>query len=334
MTMAKRTVVADTAPRRVSDRLLRWETILALLLVLVIVGNTAISPYFLDLYNLSDATYNFSEKAIVALGMAFLIIVREIDLSVAAIIAVASLATGLVAQMGAGLPILLLVGPLVGIACGAFNGFLVTRLALPSIVVTIGTMSLFRGIAQVVLGDQVINKYPSSYTAIGQTYAIDWPPLPYSFLIFLIFAVVFAAVLHRTAIGRKLYAIGNNPTAARFSGIPVDRIRFWLFVLTGALAGLAATLLTARIGSTRPNIALGWELEIITMVILGGVSIAGGSGTIPGVVLAVFILGLITFGLSLINVPGIVISVILGCLLITSIAVPIIIRRLLNRRQP
>ncbi len=334
MTMAKRTVVADTAPRRVSDRLLRWETILVLLLVLVIVGNTAISPYFLDLYNLSDATYNFSEKAIVALGMAFLIIVREIDLSVAAIIAVASLATGLVAQMGAGLPILLLVGPLVGIACGAFNGFLVTRLALPSIVVTIGTMSLFRGIAQVVLGDQVINKYPSSYTAIGQTYAIDWPPLPYSFLIFLIFAVVFAAVLHRTAIGRKLYAIGNNPTAARFSGIPVDRIRFWLFVLTGALAGLAATLLTARIGSTRPNIALGWELEIITMVILGGVSIAGGSGTIPGVVLAVFILGLITFGLSLINVPGIVISVILGCLLITSIAVPIIIRRLLNRRQP
>ncbi|MCB1431433.1 MAG: ABC transporter permease [Alphaproteobacteria bacterium] len=334
MTMAKRTVVADTAPRRVSDRLLRWETILVLLLVLVIVGNTAISPYFLDLYNLSDATYNFSEKAIVALGMAFLIIVREIDLSVAAIIAVASLATGLVAQMGAGLPILLLVGPLVGIACGAFNGFLVTRLALPSIVVTIGTMSLFRGIAQVVLGDQVINRYPSSYTAIGQTYAIDWPPLPYSFLIFLIFAVVFAAVLHRTAIGRKLYAIGNNPTAARFSGIPVDRIRFWLFVLTGALAGLAATLLTARIGSTRPNIALGWELEIITMVILGGVSIAGGSGTIPGVVLAVFILGLITFGLSLINVPGIVISVILGCLLITSIAVPIIIRRLLNRRQP
>lgn len=332
MTMAKRAAVADAAPRNLSDRLLRWESILVALLILVIAGNTAISPYFLDIYNLSDATYNFSEKAIVALGMALLIIVREIDLSVAAIIAVASLATGLVAQLGAGLPVLLLVGPLVGIACGAFNGFLVTRLALPSIVVTIGTMSLFRGIAQVVLGDQVINKYPSSLTAIGQTYAIDWPPLPYSFVIFLVFAVVFAAVLHKMPIGRKLYAIGNNPTAARFSGIPVDRIRFWLFVLTGALAGLAATLLTARIGSTRPNIALGWELEIITMVILGGVSIAGGSGTIPGVVLAVFILGLITFGLSLINVPGIVISVILGCLLISSIALPIIIRRVLNRR--
>jgi rhamnose transport system permease protein len=120
--------------------------------------------------------------------------------------------------------------------------------------------------------------------------------------------------------------------AARFSGIPVDRIRFMLFVLTGLLAGLAAVLLTARIGSTRPNIALGWELEIITAVILGGVSIAGGSGTIPGVVLAVFILGLATFGLSLVNGPGIVISVLLGLLLIVSIALPIVVRRLMQKR--
>ncbi len=212
---------------------LRWETILVVLLVIVIAGNTAISPYFLDIYNLSDATYNFSEKAIVALAMALLIIVREIDLSVAAIIALASLAIGLAAQAGAGLPVLLLIGPVVGAACGAFNGFLVTRIALPSIVVTIGTMSLFRGLAQVVLGDQAITQYPKNLTAIGQSYLIKWPPLPYSFVIFLVFAVVFAIVLHKTALGRKLYAIGNNPVAARFSGIPVERIRFMLFVLTG-----------------------------------------------------------------------------------------------------
>lgn len=332
MNTPRRNAIADSAPRSIADGLLRWESILVLLLAAVVIGNTIISPYFLDLYNLSDATYNFSEKAIVALAMALLIIGREIDLSVAAIIAVASLATGLAAQAGAGLPLLLITGPAVGFVCGVFNGTLVTRLALPSIVVTIGTMSLFRGIAQVVLGDQVINKYPSNFTAIGQTYLVEWPPLPYSFVIFILAAIVFAVVLHKTAFGRKLYAIGNNPTAARFSGIPVDRIRFWLFVLTGTLAGVAATLLTARIGSTRPNIALGWELEIITMVILGGVSIAGGSGTIPGVVLAIFILGLITFGLSLVNVPGIVISVILGCLLIASIALPILIRRLLGKR--
>lgn len=333
MTAPVRQVVADQAPRRLSDWLLRWETILIALLVAVIIGNTAISPYFLDIYNLSDATYNFSEKAIVALAMALLIITREIDLSVAAIIALASLATGLAAEAGAPLWVLLLVGPGVGVLCGAFNGFLVTGIGLPSIVVTIGTMSLYRGLAQVVLGDQVIKQYPKDYTAIGQSYLVSWPPLPHSFVIFLALAVVFAIVLHMTAYGRKLYAIGNNPTAAKFSGIPVESIRFQLFVLTGLMSGLAATLLTARIGSTRPNIALGWELEIITMVILGGVSIAGGSGTIPGVVLAVFILGLITFGLSLINVPGIVISVILGCLLIASIAAPILVRRVMKRSR-
>ena len=332
MSLTQRQAIADAAPKSIAGWLLRWESILVGLLIVVIIGNTAISPYFLDIYNLSDATYNFSEKAIVALAMALLIITREIDLSVAAIIALASLAIGLAAEAGAPLPVLIIIGPVVGLFCGAFNGFLVTRIGLPSIVVTIGTMSLFRGLAQVVLGDQVITKYPQTYTAIGQEYFIAWPPLPHSFVIFLILALVFAIVLHKTSFGRKLYAIGNNPMAAKFSGIPVERIRFQLFMLTGLLAGLAAMLLTARIGSTRPNIALGWELEIITMVILGGVSIAGGSGTIPGVALAVFILGLITFGLSLINVPGIVISVILGCLLIVSIAVPILAKRILQRR--
>ena len=222
-------------------------------------------------------------------------------------------------------------GLAVGGICGAFNGLLVARVGLPSIVVTIGTMSLFRGLAQVILGDQAITRYPAGFKALGDGYAIKWPPVPYSFALFLVLAVIFAAVLHKTAFGRKLYAIGNNPVAAYFSGIQVNRIRFWLFVLTGLLSGIAAVFLTARIGSTRPNIALGWELEVITAVILGGVSISGGSGTIPGVVLAVFIIGLATFGLSLINVPGIVISVLLGILLIVSIAMPIVVRRLLAK---
>jgi rhamnose transport system permease protein len=332
MTEPARYAVADQAPQRLSDFLLRWETILLGLLVLVVIVNTWISPYFLDIYNLSDATFNFSEKAIIALGMALLILVREIDLSVAAIMAVASLAMGLAADQGAETPLLIMIGLSVGVLCGAFNGLLVTRFALPSIVVTIGTMSLFRGLAQVVLGDQAITKYPASFQTIGQGYLIKFPPLPYSFALFLILAAVFAFVLHRTALGRKMFAMGHNPVAAQFSGITVNKIRFWLFVLTGLLAGVASVLLTARIGSTRPNIALGYELEVITMVILGGVSIAGGIGTIAGVVIAVFILGFATFGLSLVNVPGIVISVMLGALLIVSIALPIVIRRWLNRR--
>jgi len=332
MTDKTRPVIADEPPWRISEFLLRWETVLIGLLVLVFIGNTFLSPYFLDINNLSDATSNFSEKAIIALGMALLILVREIDISVAAIIAVCSLAMGLASQAGGGTATLVLVGLIVGAACGSFNGFLVARIGLPSIVVTIGTLSLFRGIAQVALGDQAITDYPSTFQSLGQDYWIKWPPLHYSITLFFVLAIIFALVLHRTALGRQLYAIGNNPVAARFSGIPVDRIKFWLFVLTGTLSGLAAVLLTARIGSTRPNIALGWELEVITMVILGGVSIAGGSGTIPGVVIAVFVIGLVTFGLSLINVPGIVISVILGFLLIAAISVPILTRRIMTTR--
>ena len=324
--------VADRAPRRFSDFALAWETILTLLLIAVFVVNTIASPYFLDVYNLSDATFNFSEKAIVALAMAMLILVREIDLSVAAIISLCSLAMGLSADAGVGTVGLIFIGLGVGVLCGAVNGALVTLVGLPSIVATIGTMSLFRGIAQVVLGDQAITKYPAALQSLGQGYVIKYPPVPYSFALFLLLALAAWFVLHRTTFGRRLFAIGNNPIASRFSGLRVDRIRFTLFLLTGVASGLAAVLLTGRIGSTRPNIALGWELEIITMVVLGGVSIAGGSGSILGVVLAVFVLGFTTFGMSLVNVPGIVINVLLGLLLIISIAAPILIRRVLAAR--
>jgi rhamnose transport system permease protein len=324
--------VLDKEPFRWSHVLLRWEFILSLLFLGVIVLGSVISPYFLDIWTLSDATFNFSEKAIVALPMALLILTREIDLSVAAIIALASLGMGLCSGLGYGPWTLAAVGLLVGLVCGACNGLLVTKIGLPSIVVTIGTMSLFRGLAQVILGDQAVTAYPPGFSTVGQGYFIKWPPIPYSFAMFLVLAGIFAVMLHSTATGRRLFAIGNNPTAARFSGIAVDRMKFGLFSLTGLMAGLAAVLLTSRIGSTRSNIALGWELDIITMVILGGVSIAGGVGSIGGVVLAVFVLGFATLALSLINVPGIVISVLMGLLLIIAIAAPIIIRRVMGFR--
>ena len=332
-TSQARYAVADRAPRRLAAAFTSWEAVLVVLLIAVMAFNTARSPYFLDLFNLSDATFNFSEKAIVALAMALLILVREIDLSVAAIIALSSLGMGLASDAGVGTPGLIILGLTIGVVAGAVNGALVTMIGLPSIVVTIGTMSLFRGLAQVVLGDQAITHYPASLQALGQGYLIDYPPIPWSFALFLIMALIFGIILHFTATGRRLYAIGNNPTAARFSGIEVDRIRFTLFVVSGLMSGLAAVLLTGRIGSTRPNIATGWELEIVTMVVLGGVSIAGGAGSILGVFLAVFILGLATFGLSLNNVPGVVINVVLGGLLIVAIAAPIVARRIALARR-
>jgi rhamnose transport system permease protein len=310
--------------------LLRWESTLAGVLIAEFVIFSSISPYFLDIWTLSDATFNFTEKALIALPLAMLIVAGEIDISVAAIIALASVAMGLAAAAGASTPLLLLIGLGVGAVAGAINGLLVTLARVPSIVATIGTMTLFRGVAYAVLGDRALKEYPSSFAAFGQGYATG--PLSIELCIFVALALVSAFALHFTAWGRRVFAIGANPLVARASGVPVDRYRFTLFVLTGVCSGLAAVLLTSRLGSTRPSIAQGWELEIIGMVILGGVSVWGGKGTIGGVVLAAIVLGLVSFGLGLLNVPGIVMSVIVGLLLIAAVAVPVVSERWMSSR--
>ncbi len=329
--------MSDSAPalRNIPDRIAtggwwkRWEVILFAVAVAIFTYNALASPYFLNAYNLSDATFNFTEKAPIAFAMAFLIIAGEIDLSVASIIAISSTAMGAAATAGAGPAVLVVIGLGVGVIAGAFNGFIVTYFRIPSIVVTIGTMSLFRGISYVVLGDQVYRKYPPGFDFFGQGYV--WWVFSFEFVLFLALAVVFAIVLHLTTFGRRVYAIGNNPVAAQFSGVRVDRIRFLLFMLTGLMSGLASVLLTSRIASTRPTIATGFELEVVTMVVLGGVNILGGSGTIVGVVIAAFVMGLLTFGFGLFNVPGIVQSIFIGGLLIGVIALPIVAGKISRR---
>ncbi|MBT6526385.1 ABC transporter permease [Rhodobacteraceae bacterium] len=323
--------IPDRLTHPFRSALFSWQSLLFLVAVAIFILNCFATPYFLSPWSLSDATFNFTEKALIALAMALVIISGEIDLSVAAIIAFSSTMMGLALQFGVGTPGLVAVGILTGLICGAFNGVLVTGLGLPSIVVTIGTMSFFRGLSFIVLGDQAYKGYPTSFAFFGQGYV--WWVISFEFVLFLIMAVLFYILLHRTNFGRWVFVIGNNPVAAEFSGVRVRRIKLILFCLTGIMSGIAAVLLTSRLGSTRPSIAQGWELEVITMVVLGGVSILGGAGSIIGVVLAAFIMGLVTFGLGLLNVPGIVMSIVIGGLLIAVIALPILARRLQQRKH-
>ncbi len=320
MTQENKLIIPDRLRSPLEQRLKSWESLLMLVAITIFVANSFASPYFLNAWNLSDATFNFTEKAMIAFAMALLIISGEIDLSVASIIALASTAMGAAAQVGIGTEGLILVGLTVGLMCGATNGVLVTRFGLPSIVVTIGTMSLFRGISFIILGDQAYRGYPQDFAYFGQGYL--WWVISFEFILFIILAIVYGIILHMTNFGRAVYAIGNNPTGALFSGIRVNRVKFILFLLTGLMSGVAAICLTSRLGSTRPSIAFGWELEIVTMVVLGGVNILGGSGSIPGVLIAAFVMGLVTFGLGLLNVPGIVMSIVIGALLISVIALP------------
>jgi len=329
--------MSDTdLPDRLRSPLVRmlssWEMLLLCVGIVIFFVNVQASPYFLDPWNLSDATFNFTEKAMIAFAMALVIISGEIDLSVASIIALVSTCMGFAVQAGVDTAGLITIALVVGALCGAFNGVLVAHFGLPSIVVTIGTLSLFRGIAYIVLGDQAYSGYPASFAFFGQGYV--WWVITFEMVLFVVAALVFYVLLHRTSFGRGVIAIGNNPTAALFAGIRVPRVKFTLFVLTGIMSAIAAVCLTSRLGSTRPSIAVGWELEIVTMVVLGGVNILGGSGTIPGVVIAAIVMGMVTFGLGLLNVPGIVMSIFVGLLLIAVIALPMLIRRSRKRVAP
>jgi rhamnose transport system permease protein len=304
-----------------------WERVLLALIALVYLAFGLGIEGFLSPYALADSTYNFSEKALIALAMALLVVAGEIDLSIAATMALCSLAMGFAMKAGAGLPLVLLAALATGLLCGWLNGWLVTRWKLPSIVVTIGTLSLYRGLAQVVLGDQAITGYPETLStwgngSVGDLIGLPWLIVPIEFAVLLVAGLAVGLLLHRTLHGRRLYAIGSNPIASRFSGIAVDRYRMGLFLFAGVMAALAAVLLTGRIGSTRPNLAMGWELDAVTIVILGGVAIEGGRGSILGTVLAAVLLGSFTFALGMLNVSGIVMSMVIGVLLIVSMVLP------------
>jgi rhamnose transport system permease protein len=304
-----------------------WERVLIALIVLVYLGFGLGVHGFLAPYAIADSTTNMSEKALIALAMALLVVTGEIDLSIAATMALCSLSMGFAMRAGAGVPLMLAAAAGTGAACGALNGWLVTRCQLPSIVATIGTLSLYRGLAQVLLGDQAITGYPDLISTwgngtLGDLVGVPALIVPIEFVVMAVMAVAVGLLLHRTVHGRRLYAIGANRVAARFSGIAVDRYRLGLFVFAGLMAALASVLLTGRIGSTRPNLALGWELDAVTIVILGGVAIEGGRGSIVGCVLAAVLLGSFTFGLGMLNVTGIVMAMIVGALLVGAMVIP------------
>jgi rhamnose transport system permease protein len=310
--------------------LLRWEWLLVMLFATAFIVNALLSPYFLDTRNLFDMTFNFMEKSIIALPMAFIIISGNIDLSVASTLAMSAVLMATRFQAGWNIWLAMLFGLAVGALGGLLNGTIVAKMRLPSLVVTLGTYALYRGVAFVVLGDRAVTGFPSQFLRLGQGYVGD-TPVPVPLVIFAVLAMLFGLLLHRTAFGRFVHAMGNNEEACRYSGVAVDRIKILLFTLSGLMSALAAVLLTARFNSTRPNIATGFELEVITAVVLGGVSIFGGEGTMPGVVLALFLVGVVARGMSLKNAPGEIQNIVIGALLILAILLPQLLRRLTPR---
>lgn len=311
--------------------LLRWEALLVVLLLAAVALGAATSPVFLRGSNFSLLASGTMEKAIMALPMTLVVVAAEIDLSVASTLGLASAVVGV--GWAAGLPLWLCIvaALLVGALCGAVNGLLVTRLGLPSLVVTLGTLALYRGLASVLLGAEAVSDYPGWFTGFGFG-AIPGTGVPWTFVLFVALLAVFLVVLHGSWVGRQLYAIGLSPEAARFSAVRVARLKFWLFVASGTLAALAGVVFTARISSSRADNAVGFELDVVAAVLLGGVSIFGGRGTLVGVVLSLAVIATVRNVLALNNVGAELQNITVGALLILSVLGPNLARRLPRRR--
>jgi rhamnose transport system permease protein len=316
--------------RQLLEFFLRWEWLLVALIIAVVVVNSQLSPFFLNTRNLMRATSDFMEMGLMILPMAFIIITGNIDLSVASTLAMCASLLGWLHIQGVNIWIAAAAALLLGLLGGALNGFLVARIKLPSLVVTLGTFALYRGIAYVLLGDQAARGYPSSFTFLGQG-TLGTVRLPFSAVLFIFFAIIFGLVLHKSTFGRYLYAIGNSEDATRYAGVPVARIKMIIFMLSGFMSALAGIVIAARFGSTRPDVGTGLELAVITATVLGGINIFGGSGTMIGAILALILIGLMRFGMGLVNVQGQVQSIAIGLLLILSILLPNVARQLSRR---
>lgn len=309
----------------------RWETLLMVVLLATIVINALLSPFYLGVGNFINLFWLSAEKIIVVIVMAFVIINGEIDLSVASVM---GFSAAVMATLYGGGSVSFVVAIVIALAAGALagliQGLVVTRFGLPSLVVTLAGLIGFRGAARVLLEDRSIGDFPSWFDQLGQQTLIG--PIPVALLIFLVGLIVGWVVLERAAIGRRVYVIGDNAEVARYSGINVTRVKLGLFVTSGLASALAGVLFAARLGSVRGSLAEFFELDIITMVLLGGVSIFGGTGTMLGVALAIFTVLNIRNGLGLANVDGIIQTGVIGLLLILSVLIPNAFREIRTAR--
>ena len=300
--------------------LMSWESFLCLVLILTISVNALNSDAFLSIDNQINLFTLSIEKVIIALIMAFIIINAEIDLSVASMMGLAACALGWLVDAGVSMPTALAICLLIGMLGGLFNGFWVTFMNLPSLVVTLAMLIGFRGLARVLVEDRSIRVFPSWFEELGQQPIIG--PLPLAVIIFFLLLILAVVVLRFTGFGRYVYVIGINKDMARYSGINVKAVKLILFTLAGLISALAGILFAARLGSVRGDMGLGFELDIITMVLLGGVSIFGGSGSIYGVILSILIVLYLRNGMSLSNITGHLQTGVIGLLLILSAMVP------------
>ena len=316
------------------ELLLRWEALLLLIFLAVNVMNICISPYYLNARNLFTNINNFMDRALIALPMAFILLLGDIDLSVGGNVCLSATVLGIVYNASGSIWLGILACLATGLICGALNGLILTKFTeLAPMIVTLATNIVFRGLSERILGDGSTGGMTQVSWFNNIFYGRLFKLIPYPIIIFAVLAIIFGLVMHKTVFGRHMFAIGANKKAAAYAGVKVERVRMIVFSLTGLMCGLAAIFYCSKLGSVKSDVADGFDLEAISMCVLGGISTAGGKGTMVGAVIAIFIIGLLRYGLGLINLSGQTIRIIIGALLIAVVLYPTIQDAIKNRKK-
>ena len=297
-----------------------WDGLLLAILIIIVAFNSVQAPHYLQVQNQINLFQLNIEKIIVALIMTFIIINAEIDLSVASMMGLAGCMMAFLFERGLPFEVCLLAGLFTGVLLGAFNGFMVSYVGLTSLIVTLAGLISFRGLARVLLENRSIGNFPDWFDRLGQQPFVG--PFPLALIIFFVMLIIALIILQWSGTGRHVYVIGNNREVARYSGVNVRRVKMTLFIVSGLIAAFAGLLLAARLGSMRGDTATGTELEVITMVVLGGVSIFGGTGSLFGVLLSILIILNLRNGMGLLNITGEIQTGVIGVLLILSVLGP------------
>jgi len=312
-------IISATASWNARKFFFQWEWLLAVIFLLIHLINSLISPWYFNMNTFLSAPMSFLDKAFIVLPMMMVIILGNIDISVASMVALTSVLMAVIFNAGIPMPLALVSALFIGTILGGINGLLLVKFReLPAMIVTLATMTIYRGAAYVILEDRAAGGFPPWFSFFSWGHV---GPFPFIMIVFAAAAAVFGILLHKTGFGRIVYGMGSNRTACIYSGVKTGRVLVIVGLLTGLMSAVCAIFLTSRMGSTRPNVALGYELDVIAMVVLGGVSTSGGTGRIAGPILAVFIIGFLNYGLGLINVSAQVLLIILGLLLVLSVLV-------------
>ncbi len=302
---------------------MRWETFLVLVFIAVNIMNVTISNRYWSVNGLFNATNSFLYVAFLVLPMCFILLIGEIDISVGSQVALSAVLLGVSYNAGCPMWLSILIALGVGTICGFINGLILIMFTeLNPMIVTLGTQILYTGIAEMILEDQATG----GFTSVKWFSKLYWGKVggvvPIMFLVFLVCAIIFGIVMHKSTFGRRMFAMGSNQQAAMYSGIHIPKMRLIIYTLAGLFCGICAVFVAAQMGSARPNIGDGYAMDAIGMCVLGGVLTDGGKGNFIGAMIAVFLLGFLEYGLGLVNISSNIMLVIKGVLLIFAVMVP------------